>query len=333
MDLMMKTIFKRLFPVLFLTVTAPAFAQSVCVFDPSGANGDAYFFMKDYAVNARQFGADITLKPYTDEQKATSAFKSGKCDGLFATGIRIRQFNNFTGSIDNVGQIPTTDVAKTILYLVANPKLAPEMINGDTEIAGVSPLGAAYPIATDRTMNTMAKIFGKRFAVLDYDPAQNEIVQKIGAVPVTVSLSTIAKKFNSGQVDMVDLPIYAYKALDLSKGMAKGGIGRYTIAFLTTQLIIHPDKFPADYGQKSRNWFANQLTRQFQSIKRLEDSVAPNDWVELRDADKLGYDKLLREARLSLIHQGIYNKRMANITKKARCQKYPSGFDCGMGEE
>ena len=115
--------------------------------------------------------------------------------------------------------------------------------------------------------------------------------------------------------------------------MAKGGIGRYTIAFLTTQFIIHPDKFPADYGQKSRNWFANQLTRQFQSIKRLEDSVAPNDWVELRDADKLGYDKLLREARLSLIHQGIYNKRMANITKKARCQKYPSGFDCGMGEE
>ncbi len=329
----MKTIFKRCSPALFLTLTASAFAQTICVFDPSGANGDAYFFMKDYSVTSRQWEADVTLKPYTDEQKATDAFKSGKCDGLFATGIRIRQFNNFTGSIDNVGQIPTTDVAKTILSLVANPKLAPEMINGDTEIAGVSPLGSAYPIAADRTVNTMAKIFGKRFAVLDYDPAQNEIVQKIGAVPVTVSLSSIASKFNSGQLDMVDLPIYAYKALDFSKGMSKGGIGRYTIAFLTTQLIIHQDKFPEGYGQKSRTWFASQLNRQFQSIKRLEDSVSPNEWVDLRDSDKLGYDKLLREARLSLIHQGIYNKRMANITKKTRCLKNPSGFDCSMGEE
>ncbi|MDE2419617.1 MAG: hypothetical protein KGO49_00350 [Gammaproteobacteria bacterium] len=330
---MMKTIFKYFPPALFLTLAAPAFAQTICVFDPSGANGDAYFFMKDYAVTSKQWGADVTLKPYTDEQKATDAFKSGKCDGLFATGIRIRQFNNFTGSIDNVGQIPNTDVAKTIISLIANPKLAPDMINGDTEIVGVSPLGAAYPIAADRTVNTMAKIFGKRFAVLDYDPAQNEIVQKIGAVPVTVSLSSIASKFNSGQLDMVDLPIYAYKALDFSKGMSKGGIGRYTIAFLTTQLIIHQEKFPEGYGQKSRTWFAGQLNRQFQSIKRLEDSVAPNEWVDLRDADKLGYDKLLREARLSLIHQGIYNKRMANITKKARCLKIPSGFDCGMGEE
>jgi hypothetical protein len=317
-----------------LTIGTSSYAQKICVFDPSGTSGDGFSLMKDYALAAKQWGAEVTLKAFTDDQKATNEFKDGRCDGLFSTGIRIRQFNNFTGSIDNIGQIPNNDVAKTIISLMANPKLAPDMISGDTEVVGVSPLGAAYPMGTDRTQNTMAKMTGKRFAVLDFDPAQKEIVEKIGGVPVVVSLSTIGPKFNSGQVDFLDLPALAFKGLDLEKGMGtKGCIARYPIAFLTTQIIIHPDKFPAGYGQKSRVWVEGQMDSQFRAIKRIEDSIEPHFWIELPESEKLGYDKLLRQARLSLTREGIYNKRMASIMKKIRCQKNPSAFDCAMHDE
>ncbi len=46
--------------------------------------------MQDYAVGAKQWGADIKLKPHADEKLATNDFKSGKCDGAAITRIRAR---------------------------------------------------------------------------------------------------------------------------------------------------------------------------------------------------------------------------------------------------
>ena len=81
-------------------------AQSLCVYDPMGAQGDSYAFMKDYALAAKQWGAEISLQPYPDDQRASDDFKSGKCDALATTGIRARQFNSFSGSIDSAGAVP-----------------------------------------------------------------------------------------------------------------------------------------------------------------------------------------------------------------------------------
>ena len=38
-------------------------SRTLCVYDPSGANGDAYATMKDYQVAASQWGVDFKLKP------------------------------------------------------------------------------------------------------------------------------------------------------------------------------------------------------------------------------------------------------------------------------
>lgn len=48
------------------TIATSAQAQTMCVFDLLGAQGDTYSMMKDYAVAAKQWGADITLRPYSD---------------------------------------------------------------------------------------------------------------------------------------------------------------------------------------------------------------------------------------------------------------------------
>lgn len=103
--------------------------------------------MKDYALSAKQWGAELTLKAYTDEVLVAKDFKSGKCDATAITAItaiRARQFNNFVASIDSVGGIVNKSQTKTIITLMANPKLAPQMVDNGVEVAGVISLGTGY---------------------------------------------------------------------------------------------------------------------------------------------------------------------------------------------
>jgi len=309
-------------------------AQSLCVYDPMGAQGDSYAFMKDYALAAKQWGAEISLQPYPDDQRASDDFKSGKCDALATTGIRARQFNNFSGSIDSAGAVPDEATAKIIISWMANPRLAAELQRPNAEIVGVSLLGPAYPMINDRSINTMGKLSGKRFGVLDYDKAQQAVVAKIGATPIVVNLSSIGSKFNSAQIDVIDLPAVAFKALELHKGMGnKGAIVRYPVAYITTQIVIHPAKFPDYYGQKSRYWVADQLDRQVDTVRRIESSIEARYWMDIPPLDKLNYDKFMRDARISLESEGAYDKRMGSLLKKIRCVQNPSSYECGLRDE
>src|SRR5690606_1040712 len=72
--------------------------QVVCVFDLVGKNGDVFTLMKDYQLAAKNWGADIELRVGQNEAVIAEDFKAGKCDGISVTGMRGRQFNNFTGS-------------------------------------------------------------------------------------------------------------------------------------------------------------------------------------------------------------------------------------------
>ncbi|TEU24234.1 hypothetical protein E2B99_12545 [Alkanindiges illinoisensis] len=47
-------------------------AQTLCVFDLSGASGDYFAFMKDYALAAQKWSVMIDLKAYNKEEKAIS---------------------------------------------------------------------------------------------------------------------------------------------------------------------------------------------------------------------------------------------------------------------
>ncbi|MEX0572710.1 putative multidrug efflux protein AdeT1, partial [Acinetobacter baumannii] len=76
-----------------LTTTLYAKQQVVCVFDPIGKSGDAFALAKDYALEAKNWGADLSLKAYVDERVAAEDLKVGKCDGAIISGLRGRQFN------------------------------------------------------------------------------------------------------------------------------------------------------------------------------------------------------------------------------------------------
>ncbi len=318
---------------LLLSNTAQA-KQSFCVFDLVGTAGDVYALMKDYSLAAKGWGADIELKPYTDERVAAEDFKAGKCDGVSISGMRGRQFNAFTGSIDAIGALPDLKLAVNVMQLLAKPQLANDMVNGNYEVVGVIPVGAAYLFVNDKSLNTLAKAAGKKIAVLDYDKAQAKMVQQVGAQPVSADITNFGSKFNNGQVDIIGAPIVAYKPLELYKGLGtKGGIVRFPILQVTGNVIIRKDKFPAGFGQKSREWVATQLPRAFTMLGKLEKDVPAKYWMEIPANDKIGYVKLMRESRIALTKEGIYNKKMMSLLKKVRCQSDPSSFECALNDE
>ncbi len=309
-------------------------AQVVCVFDLLGTSGDTYAMMKDYALAASSWGAKVTLKPYTDERVASEDFKAGQCDGVALTGMRGRQFNSFVGSLDAIGAIPSNAAARAVMQLVAKPQLAGDMVQSGYEVVGVMPLGSAYLFVNDRNINTLAKAAGKKIAVLDYDKAQKQMVQRVGAQPVSADITTFGGMFNNGQVDIVGAPAVAFKPLELHKGLgSKGAIARFPILQVTGNVIIRQNKFPAGFGQKSRDWVATQLPRAMSMIDKMEKDIPAKYWMDIPPNDQVGYIKLMREARIELTKDGFYNTKMMSLLKRVRCQQNPSSFECALKDE
>lgn len=318
-----------------LAGTAQA-GQTACVFDLMGKGGPAYSSMQDYKLQAAKWGANLNLKVYTDERVATEDFKAGKCDMLSVTGMRSRQFNKFVGSIDAIGAAPSKKDAYTSIKMMGsnNAKIASKMVQGGYEVAGVIPLGAAYLMVNDRSINTIAKASGKKFAVLDHDKTQAKMVQSMGVQPVSSDVTTFASKFNNGEVDIIAAPAIAFKPLELNKGLgSKGGIVKFPILQITGVITIKKDKFPAGYGAKSRAWVAGQLPKAFKQIQADEQSIPSKFWMEIPDNDKVGYVKMMRDARIKMTAEGDYDKDMMKLLKKIRCANDASSFECALGGE
>jgi hypothetical protein len=308
--------------------------QVFCVFDLVGKNGDVYTLMKDYQLAAKNWGADIELRVGQNEAVIAEDFKAGKCDGISVTGMRGRQFNKFTGSLDAIGAIPDLKLAVKVMQGLASPTFAKYMTNSKYEVAGVIPVGDAFLMVNDRSINTVAKAAGKKIAVLDYDEAQKIMVQQIGAQAVSADVTNFGSKFNNRQVDIIGAPAAVFKPLELHKGLGtKGAIVNYPILQVTGNLIIRPDKFPAGYGQKSREWVKTQLPRAFGILGKMKADIPQKYWMNIPAADKPGYQKLMRESRIDLTRRGVYDRRMMKLLWQFRCKEDRSNFECSLQDE
>ena len=310
----------------------------MCVFDLLGKSGESYQMAQEWALAAKAWGGDINLVPRQDEAVADNDFKAGKCDAVFMTAMRARQYNKFVGSIDSLGGAPSNEIAKRAITFALDKRNAAKMVTNlggkKYEVAGVAPLGSAFIFVRDKKIDSIEKAAGKKFAVLSYDSAQKIMVQRVGAQAVPSDISNFVAKFNNGQVDMVGAPAYAYKPLEIQKGLGStGAMFNFPVLQITADLVIRPDKFPAGFGQKSRDFFVKNLPKSFSMINRLEASIPAKYKMNLTAEDKLKYQKLLREGRMDLTKQGIYDPSMMSVLKKARCSVEKSNFECSLGGE
>ena len=324
--------------ILGLSASAQAAKVDVCVFDLLGKSGESYKMMQDWALAAKGWGADVNLLAITDEQVADNNFKAGKCSAVAMTAMRARPYNKFAGSIDSLGGAPSNEIAQRAITYVLDARNAAKMTTNlggkKYEIGGIAPLGAAYIFVRDKNINSIEKAAGKKIAVLGHDDAQKIMAQRIGAQAVLSDISNFAAKFNNGQVDLVGAPAYAYKPLELSKGLGtKGAMFNFPILQVTADLVLHPEKFPAGFGQKSRDYFVKQLPKSFAMIKRYEAEIPAKYKLNLNGEEKLKYQKLMREGRMDMTKRGIYDAGMMSVLKKARCSVDKANFECALPGE
>jgi len=327
-------------------MAAPAHAgQKVCVYDLLGTSGDLFNMAKDYAVAMQKHGAAIELKGYTDERVASEDYRTGQCDAFIATAFRTRQFNAVAGAVDTLGSttivrdgkinIPDSyEVVRKVIQTYSAPQASKLMVEGNNEVGGILPLGAAYPVVNDRKINTVEALAGKRIASFDYDKAQAVMIQRIGAQPVSADITNFSTKFNNGSVDMIAAPTLAYKPLELHKGIGKnGGIARFPILILTYQVILNKTKFPEGFGLHSRQYWLGQFDRALQLIKQADASIPPSTWMDLTPENSYKYTLMLRESRIDIAEKGMYDKRGLKVIKKIRCNVNPGDPECATKSE
>lgn len=333
---------KKITGALMLTtvgfVTSVQAKIDVCVFDLLGKSGESFQMAQEWALAAKAWGGDINLIPRQDEAVADNDFKAGKCDAVFMTAMRARPYNKFVGSIDSLGGAPSNAIAQKAITFALDQRNAEKMISNlggkKYEIGGIAPLGSAFIFVRDKKIDSIEKAAGKKFAVLSYDAAQKIMVQRVGAQAVPSDVSNFVAKFNNGQVDMVGAPAYAYKPLEIYKGLGTdGAMFNFPVLQITADLVMRADAFPAGFGQKSRDWFVKNLPKSFSMIQRLENAIPAKFKMNFSAEDKLKYQKLLREGRLDLTKQGIYDPAMMSVLKKARCSVDKSNFECSLGGE
>ncbi len=307
-------------------------AQTFCVFDIVGAQGPVISAMRDYATQAKAWGINITLRAYTAERIAAEDLKAGQCDAALLTGIRARQFNPFTGSIDSIGGLNDYAQLKSLMSVLSRPASAKLMSNDKYEITGLMPLGAAYIFIRDRNINSIAKMAGRKLAVLDNDKAQLMMATRIGTQPVASDVTNFSGKFNNGQVDVAVAPAMAYLPLELYKGVGSQGVVlKMPVAQLTFQMVTRPEKFPADFGQKSREYFLTKFDSTLKTIRGAEDDIL--FFYPPPDGDGPKYREMMRQARASITKTGIYDQKMMSLMKKVRCKAEPRQSECSDGLE
>ncbi|TCM68636.1 hypothetical protein EC844_10412 [Acinetobacter calcoaceticus] len=323
---------------LFALTSAAEAAVNVCVFDLLGKSGESFQMAQEWALASKAWGAEINLVARQDEAVADNDFKAGKCDAVFMTAMRARQYNKFVGSIDSLGGVPNNSIAQKAISFALDARNAAKMNTNlagkKYEVAGIAPLGSAFIFVRDKNINSVEKAAGKKFAVLSHDAAQKIMVQRVGAQAVPSDVSNFVAKFNNGQVDMVGAPAYAYKPLEIYKGLGStGAMFNFPVLQVTADLVIRPEKFPAGYGQKSRDWFVKNLPKSFAMINRLESAIPAKYKLNFGADEQLKYQKLLRDGRMELTKQGVYDPAMMSVLKKARCSVDKANFECALGGE
>ncbi len=328
---MIRNVLLMLFSLVALAPTqAQAADRTVCVYDPAGRTGFAFGWLQSWQIAAAGWGANITLKPYTDEETAVNDFDAGACDGLAATGIRLQKYNRAAYTLEAIAGIPSYDLLKRVLvFLQTGDKYGAMFTSGKYQTAGVYPLGAVYGFVRDANIVNVKSMAGKRIGTMEYDKTSLLVVDRIGGVTVPINLSNLSSTFNNGAVDITFAPASAYQPFELWHGLSSGGgIIWYPILQVTMQIVLQNDKFPEGFGAQSRKFVASQYDTAFKTVSDAESAIPNEYWTTMPDANIEEFERLLQSLRIELRDKGRYDGAVLKLLRKARCNADSTRWEC-----
>ncbi|OUS26165.1 hypothetical protein A9Q99_19505 [Gammaproteobacteria bacterium 45_16_T64] len=301
----------------------------MCAFTLLGEAGPEYQILEDYRVAAMAWGVKLNLKPYMNEKVVAEELKSGACDIANMTGMQIRHFNKFTGTLDSPGSIPDYDHLKTVLSTLSQPKAAKYMREGEYEIVGIQPAGAIFLFLNDRYLRGISDLAGRRMGVLDSLPEMRQMVADMGMTPVSSTVTNIFQKFNNGVIDVTGGPAIVFDIMELHKGLGDtGAIIEVPLVQANVQLVARADKFPEGFAQKSREYLTKNFDLSIDIIRAAEKAIPRKYWMPVPKCSLEEMAEQTKKVRLAFRDKGIYDGKMLTLLRKVRCNKNPSRAEC-----
>lgn len=303
--------------------------RTFCVWDPVGSGGPVVSMVKGLIPKSMGWGVKLNVEAYTDEKVAANDFKGEACDAVMITDASVRDFNKFTATVNAVGAIPGNLELRTLLTTLSSPKASSLMRQDNYEIAGILPIGPVFIFVRDKAIDNVEHFQGQKMAVLNGDPIATKMVRRVGGSPVASSLSSFAGMFNNGSVDIVFAPAVAFNTMELYKGLEEGGgILEYPLLHTSLQIVIRHDVFPEGYGQKLRDYSLSKLDNMLEIVKTAESEIPSKYWIKVANADMRTYNEYMRDSRLSLRDEGLYEPKALRLMRKVRCKHTPSQGEC-----
>lgn len=317
---------------------------SVCFYDMQGSTGEFYSRAKDLGLIARRWNIIADFKVIPDEAKVAEAFREGKCDAAVLSTLRAREFNKFMGSVDAIGAIPSYQHMRLLLKTLFDPRLEPLTISEPYQIVSIFPVGAQYLHIKDHAIEDINQLKSKKVSLLNWDSSLGNAMAKTGLVPVGADISGIAKPFNTSEVDALIAPAMLYWPYELKQGLGdKGGIYSTPVSQMTASLIINRealkkktndvDSRVAAFRALTGQFLDEMLDKIFNTVSKVEKDIPKQYWMLLEPENEKKYQEALRQARIQLTQEGVYDPKMMKVLKKIRCKFEPNAPECSNNDE
>lgn len=304
-----------------------------CVWDPVGSTGPFIAFLKQTKLEAISWGIDLQLDAYTDEKVAANDFKSGVCDAVFLTNLLAKDFVPFSAAFGAPGGIRSLDGLKTLSATLNNPKATKLVRHDKYEVTGLFPIGEIYPFLRNRDHVAISSISGKKVAILNGDAASTKFVETVGASPVHTSLATWAGQFNNGNLDVMFGPALAYNTFELYKGLGEnGGIVKYNILYAVMEMVVNVQRVPEQFPTLMRKHALTRFNELENTVAQAESEIPAKYWIDLEGDHVEEYESMVKQVRLSLRDENVYDPKAITLLWKIRCKFDPTATECATPE-
>jgi len=308
--------------------------RTFCVWDPLGKAGPISSTVDDQKLRSLHYGMDLTVVTFQDENELINALRAEtECDAALIRGAAAMEFNRFAGTIEAVGAMPDRQHLQLLMQVMANPRMAPRMSNGEYKVLGVATIGGTYAFMGDQKSRRLTDLKGKKVSFQDLDPAMGELIREVGAVPVSGSMMGNVQDFANNEVTAMISPAIGY--LVMGSGQIKNTIGILStpVAQSTIQLIGRVEKFPDGLAQILREDFLFKFENYAGRVDKEMSIVPDNFWMEEKAQDLKAIEDTYLKVRLKLREEGYYDAAMLRLQRKIRCKFDPARTECSDPKE
>ena len=306
-------------------------SRNTCVWDVLGTQGPIYSTTIDQQLRLRHYGISMNVMAFKKEQDVVDKLKSGECDTAIMSGAKAREFNDFTGSIEALGGLPTEKHMKLLLQVLSSPQAAKRMQQGNYAIAGIVPVGFNYLYSQEGEGKTptLKRIMKGKASVLKEDPTHTALFNAYGVK--TLNYATTAEAagaFNLADSNLLMAPLIGYSMFGLGAGVKNGVIVDYPLSQMTLQVVTRLDTIPAEVGQLLREDLFIKLNFMYREVEKNTRDVPMSKLKKLSARDEKAMTKQVASLREKLTKSGAYNPSMMKLQQKIRCKLDASLSEC-----